>query len=364
MSISRAKSVAAAVAGAIILAGCPVDTVPGARDEPSPSPVAGGTLRFGVVGEPATLDPTSVRASVLTFLLARPRVASPLRFRVTDRGFTRARFTRGAALDSGPFRLVRHQRGLKLVLERNPGWDGSPPLLDRVVVYFIESLDIAIALLERGRLDAASLPVSVNLDERLDEIGLAYDDRLGFEAVHLRFNDELLSSDSAIAVGHRIDRDALIEGFVRDDGRLTNALYPAPCCWDGYYAHVAAPGGEPPATLRLAAPAGDQLLDLMQRALQVQLRKRGIAVELVTVPASTLYGEWLRSPPVEAFLARTLGRPGLSDPAPDDIAFTAVPLAQVETLVAWRDGVHGVAVDATLGGPLRYAGEWWKDPGL
>ena len=262
-------------------------------------------------------------------------------------------------MDLGPFRLVEHTPGLRIVLERNPRWRPKP-FLKRIVIFFVQSLDIAIELLRTGRLDAAALPSSVNLDERLAELDLPHDTVLGYESIALRFNDDLLDLRERRGIAGLIDRQPLTEGFVRDDGRITDTLRPAPCCASGFFGRIDE-GGRPPKTLRLAAPDGDELLSLMQRALQVQLRSQGTRPELISIPASTLYAEWRVGSPVEAMLVRTAGTKGLVDPPTSGRRLTAVPIAHVETVVAWRPGVHGIVANGTLAGPLHNAAEWWKD---
>ncbi|HEV3472629.1 MAG TPA: hypothetical protein VG408_05420, partial [Actinomycetota bacterium] len=218
-----------------------------------------------------------------------------------------------------------------------------------------------------GKLDAAALPSSVNLDERLDELGLEHDEELGYEAVHMRFNPDLLSRAQFVALAHRIDRMALLQGFVRDDGRQLNRLFPTPDMWDGGFAHVAVPGGDPPDAFKLGVPAGDELLALMQRAIQLQLAERNTEVEVITVPASVLYGRWIHAGPAEAVLARSMGAPGLDDPPRFERAFSdafVMPIAHVETVLAWRAGVHGLDVEPSLAGPFADAQGWWKDAGL
>lgn len=348
---------------ALLLAACTSDPLSprGATRTPTPTPVSGGTLRFGVIGEPPTLDPFSPRATDLTFQLATPRLERPLTFEVRPDGRVVATGRRaGNGLDAGPFELTRYERGLKLVLEPTVA---SDPYLDRISVFFVESLAIALELLDSGRLDAAALPSSVNLDERLEERGFEHAEELGYEAVHMRFNRELLSRPEFIAIAHRINTRALLAGFVRDDGRALNRLFPTPDVWDGGWAHVAAPGGDPPDVFKLAVPAGDELLALMQRAIQLQLAERGIQVELITVPAATLYGRWIAAGPAEAVLARSLGGPGLNDPPRYERAFSrafVMPIAHVETVLAWRSGVNGLMVEPSLAGPLWNAEEWWK----
>jgi hypothetical protein len=100
----------------------------------------------------------------------------------------------------------------------------------------------------------------------------------------------------------------------------------------------------------------------MQRAIQIDLGRNGIDVEVLTVPAETLYGAWRSSSPVDALLERVAGAPSLRDPRPFATAF-ALPLAQVETMLAWRDGIEGLVVNPTLEGPLWNAQQWFRKPG-
>ena len=72
---------------ALILAACTSTTEPDTGVDPGPAaqpddsgPIAGGTLTFGVLGEPPTLDPYSPIASDLTYALARPVYPSLYRF--------------------------------------------------------------------------------------------------------------------------------------------------------------------------------------------------------------------------------------------------------------------------------------------
>ena len=430
-----------------VLGGCPDPGrdgtgTPGA--DPTPTPVPGGRVAFGVIGGPPSLDPYSPVATDLTRALVRPLLPSLFRFspegdavadlavdiaetrrratvtlverqwstgrRITARdvvasaararppsGFAglraeatgpfeiafrpagrkgvrdwaerlarstyvlpRGRFRQGGP-SSGPFELQRYVPGLKLVLARSTTWEGTQAYLERVTVFFVESLDIALELLDRGELAGAALPMSVNLDERLDEMGLRHDETLGWESIRLEFNRDLITEDQVVAVAERVDRDTLEKGFVRDDGRITNTLNPAPCCRDGAYTHPAGRSGDAPDEVSLAAPAGDELLILMQRALQIQLGRDDIDAELLVVPADRLYGRWRETSPAHAALLRVAGAPGAVDPK---TPWFAVPLVHIETLVAWRDGeVFGLAVNPSLEGPLWNAESWFRNTG-
>ena len=270
--------------------------------------------------------------------------------------------SRPRAVTSGPFELVRFVPGMKLDLARSTTWEGEPAYLNRIRVFFLETLDIAIELMERDRLDAAALPSSVNLDERLDEIGLAHAEALGWESVRVEFNRATLTQDQWVGAAQRIDITAMERGFVRDDGRVANTLYPGPDVWDGPYSHLSVPG-EKPDELRLAAPAGDELLGLMQRAMQIHLGRADIDTEVVTVPADRLYGEWRDSSPFDAALLRVAGAPGLTDARAIASRTFARPLFHVETLLAWHYGIGGLVPNPTLEGPLWNAEGWFRNTG-
>lgn len=265
-------------------------------------------------------------------------------------------------LSGGPFRFARYDQGRRLVYERNDEWAGTPSFLDGISVSFVQSTELLIRLLDEGKLDAAAPPSSVNLDERLDELGLAHQEKRGWEALSLSFDPRDVTRNQWIATVREIDVQALLATFIRDDGRYSNTLYPGPRGSDGFWAHVARPNYGPPLSqLTLAAPEGDELLASLQRAIQLDLERDGITVEVVTAPWSTHYGRWRDESPASAALLRTAGSPGRSGPPDDSSSFT-FPLAHVDTIVTWREEVHGMAVNPSLDGALWNAAEWWKGP--
>lgn len=269
---------------------------------------------------------------------------------------------RRGAVSGGPFRFAGYRPGRRLVFETNEEWSGTRPLLDRVVVDFVQSTELLIRLLGDGRLDAAVIPSSVNLDERLDELGLAYDRALGWESIALSFDDSV-ARDGWIATAFEINRERLVESFVRDEGRLSNSLAPGPLGAEGFWSHVAVDPGPPLGEITIGAPEGDELLGLIQRAVQLDLEDAGVAAEIVTAPWATFYGTWLRDGPADAYLVRRAGAPGAATPA-DAVRSSALPIAHVETFLAWSDAVHGPAANPSLDGALWNAAEWWKDPSL
>lgn len=435
----RTKLCAAIAVAVFSAAGCDPGST---RDTPSPDGaeatpaiVRGGSVIFGVFGEPATLDPHSPLASDLTYALARPVFRSLYRFTpegaavpdlvrtIEDSGevatieLVRARWSDGrpitsrdvaatiersrppsglASIDSvsrrGPRRLVvtgevvdwpqllarvsyvtpaRSDRkvysgpfvigsrvpGLQVVLEPNPASD-TQPYLDRVTVRFTEGTDFLIGLLADGRLDAGWLPSSVNLDQRLAELGLTYLDALGWERIYLDLSGSDLSPDDMRAVARAIDRPQIERGFVRRDGRIANTLHPEPPAGgdEGRYSRVfRGPSKEVSAELQLSAPIGDELLELIQRLTQVQLDGAGFDVELVNVDARTFYGRWAAEDPIAGALRRGAGAPGWRE---EKIRLDRLPLFHVRSVVASGGELQGLTVNPTLDGPLWNAEAW------
>lgn len=419
------KRVAATLALAGVLVACePTGPAPPASRRPDDAPSAvpaGGTITFGVLGEPPSLDPYSRIASDLTYFVARPvyrslyevtpegvveadlaasltsdrrgatvtleparwsdgsvitaadvaasvaRARPPSGFaglaaRVVDR--RTVRFSGDVAGDweqrlaigsfvvpragkevwSGPFVIQKHVAGLQVVLARNPRYD-APPRLDRIKVQFISDLEIMLALLGSGRLDAAAPPSAVNLDERLDELGLHHAETPGWETIALDLTGTADTGLRSTIVG-AVERDEIAEGIVRDEGTVLDV--PQPPRGDG--------GG---VEIQFGTASGDELLQLMQRMLQKDLASTGVSSELAQVDPATLYGPWDIESPLDVALRREI-YPGFDGPTVrDDLAW--FPLFTVESFVAWNDGVNGLAPNGALDGPLWNAEEWWLE---
>ena len=280
----------------------------------------------------------------------RARVRSKRTLVVSVRDLTRlagaafvlpgGRFSR--AISGGPLSLRRYVPGLQLEYVPNPAWIGGTPSLERVRVQFINDLDVMLALLRRGKLDAAAPPISVNLDDRLAAMDLEVDEELGSEFVGLRLGGPGMDGALADRIVRALDTRSLAESFARDDGKMIPPV--------GRDERVRSEG---PASVQLAAPEGDELLILMQEAVQLQLRRAGIDAELITTDMATFYGTWDEDPVAGAALVRGFTRPRNPNPGA-----RVVPLMRVETLLAWRAGFHGLAANGTIEGPLWNVEEW------
>lgn len=258
---------------------------------------------------------------------------------------------------SGPFVLRSRVDGLQMVLGPNPETEDAP-LLDRLTIRFTEGVDMLLALLDAGEIDAASLPSTVNLAERLDELGLTHDAELGWEIVVLDLSDSDLTRAQRAPIARAVDRRKMAEAFVRDHGRVTDTLQPVPGEGgaSGPFETVFRGGADvDDLPLRLAAPSGDELLELVQRLAQVQLASAGFDVELINVDARRFYGEWGNEAPVDGAVRRRAVAPGRPPASPR--ALIELPLFQVDSFLAWGPGVGEMRAGGP-GGAFARAHEW------
>ncbi len=263
-------------------------------------------------------------------------------------------------ISGGPLKIEEVTAGLEIVFARNEAPPGDAALLDRVTVQFVQAHDIMLSLLDRGELDIALVPSSVNLDDRLGSLDLEHADALGWEMVRLGFNQRSLTEADRRAIGSALDRPLLVGSLVRDDGRLSNSIFafPGPGGDDGPWSRAAGPVTGAP-DFSMAAPAGDEMLTLMQRAIYEQLKRAGISVDVVAADPAIFYGHWRTEGPSDSFLKRVSNGPGAAGERGAFEAYTVVPIAQVETVMAWRPGVEGIEVNPTFEGPLWNVESWY-----
>lgn len=282
------------------------------------------------------------------------------------------RATPAGGVSGGPFRLASFTPGLEAVYRPNPHWWGPDPRSKRIRVRFVADLEIMLALLRSGELDGAAPPSSVNLGERLEAAGLDHSARLGWETLWFDLEGAELDALGRAAVARAIDRRSLEGGFVRSHGRLTATLNPGPGPRgaDGTWRRperpvvVAGPArrNQGLLPLQVAVAGGDELAELVQRAVRLQLEDAGFSVELVNTDAATFYGRWRRQDPMDIAIRRTVGAPWLRHDGAVFGESLAVPFAQVETFVAWGPGLAGPAANPTLDGPLWNLERWRLTP--
>lgn len=402
----------------------------------TPGSGAGGTIDFGVIGEPATLDPYGKRASDLTYALVRPlypslfgylpdgSVRADLATTMTPVlggvrvDLRRAEWSSGAAITShdvvasvtrarppsgfaglaasavdddtveltgdvedwastlataafvlpdgkadvsvsgGPLRVTGRVPGLRIVYRPNPS-SLEPVAFDRLRVFHVEDGSTLRSLLGSGELDAGLLPSSVNLTDRLRAADIDFDRALGWERIYLDLARGGLDPQARNNIAAALDRRGLAEGLIRSLGRVADGLHPAPGPRgaDGPYV-TPAPDGPNPSSLSLAVPEGDELLALLERAIQIRLADAGMRVDLVRIESRTFYAARRPAPPVDAGLVRRWGAPGLDDRDEGMLSdHRIVPLFHVETFIA-GNGVAGYEVNPTLEGPLWNVTSW------
>jgi peptide/nickel transport system substrate-binding protein len=130
-------------------------------------------------------------------------------------GFVVARHAMGRAVGTGPFRLVEHHAGVRLVLERNEAWWGPRPALRRVVVEVMPEAAARVAAVQAGRVDlAAGLPVREVA--RLGAVpGLETELSSLSRLVLLLVRDDggFADRNVRLAAHHAIDKAALVQAF-------------------------------------------------------------------------------------------------------------------------------------------------------
>ena len=290
---------------------------------------------FGVIGEPWSLSMNPRYPSDLSRSLREPR---------------------------GPFRVADRTEGLEIVFEAAERKDAAP-LLDRLTVRFVQNMDIALELLVQGRLDAARLPATVNLIERVDAKGLNGSAAPSDEVIYLDLRGAGLDRSERAGLAALADVEGLDEAFVRDLGRPSDTLHPDMGARgaEGPFDHRAPRNLEGAGRrIQLAAPVGDELLGLIQRALHDDWERHGFVVDVVTIDARTFYGPWAADPAIDVALRRGDGSHLPSDRVAR-AGMSAVPLFQMHSVVVWNTGVHGVAAPTGGADPLAGAARWWID---
>jgi peptide/nickel transport system substrate-binding protein len=255
-------------------------------------------------------------------------------------------------VSGGPYVLRAWTPGLEMIFERNPNAWGSKPLLDRIRVQFVSDPVTALQLFRARRVDViapnagvdfkrragAALPgAKVSTDRGATWVGLFLDVRSG-PLADLRVRR---------ALAQAMDRPAIVEGLVRDEG----AFLDTPSAGDptrttaSFSRYAYAPNeaervldsagwksaGKSSSPRRKAGRAlsftvasvgNDELMARVLRAMNSQASAVGFDMNLVGLDSDVLWGSWLsgsrfdaailieRDPPGGSFRARF----GLSGP--------------------------------------------------
>lgn len=315
------------------------------------------------------------------------------------------RWDRGPPVTAGPFSLERWTPGRSVSLAADPSFWGTPPRLGQVEVAFVPDPTTAIQLLGAGRLDAVAPMLGISWRYRLERLdGVEVASASGADLVHLALNARTL--DPALArrrLIDAIDRARFMGTILRleagaADGVVAPEQAGAVPAWRGYGSDAGGPL-DPSEELSLVYVRGE-LLDLVARYVQVELRRAGADVELVPLEADVFHGTFLPEHRFDLAIFETRTGPlaelwrwaqaegaapavtglvdgrlvalqaGAEEPgaggaqalraAQNRLADLApvLPLFQPEVTMAWRNGITGILPNPSVDGPLWNAWAW------
>lgn len=249
------------------------------------------------------------------------------------------RFDRALAtawpVSGGPFVLKSWRRGLEIVLERTPNPWGDEAYLDRIRIQFVPDVVTAFQLLRARKVDALGPYAAIDLQRRGKLVpGSSVTSDIGSAWTGLLFNvrtPEISDVHVRRALALSLDRAAIAEGLVREEGRKLDGL--------------AAPSDAEPAAFRQFRPnleAADRLLDAagwsggsggrskggrdlsvtvatagaeelperVLRALHAQADRSGFDLNVVSLDPDRFWRDWLRGSRFEAAFVTFRDAPG------------------------------------------------------
>jgi peptide/nickel transport system substrate-binding protein len=230
-------------------------------------------------------------------------------------------------LYNGPYLITGFDTGSRVVLERNPRWQGAKPSFDRVIVRTIGNTAALQSNLLSGDVDM--IPgegLGLTLDQVLalqkqypDRFTYAYKPNMAYTHVDLQLDNPILADirvRRALLMG--IDRQSMVDrlmggrvaianSFVSPQQPMYSADVPA-------YPHdpararaLLAEAGWTPGpdgicrnaagqrlTLEFATSTGVRVRELMQQVMQSEWRRIGVETVIHNEPARTLFGETLK----------------------------------------------------------------------
>ncbi len=225
----------------------------------------------------------------------------------------RARDPGEVSIGAGPFRVVRVERGERIVLAPNPGYPGGPPRIDPLVVRVVPDELMRVLELARGGvqlIEDAPEPELTGWLAREPGLRVRHGPGTSFDYLALNLRDPRLADRRVReAIALALDPDALIRFVLGDTARRASGLL-APEHWA--YAAVATRRHDPRRARRLLDRAGLRDPDgpgplprfrliyktsnqvgrrRLAEAIQAALTTIGIAVEVRTYEWGTLYAD-------------------------------------------------------------------------
>jgi peptide/nickel transport system substrate-binding protein len=290
------------------------------------SPVTAADVRatYEAVLDPALASPKRAALAVLSSIEAPDARTVVMRLRepfapfldATGLGIlpaARARDPAEVTVGAGPFRVVRSERGERIVLAPNPGYPGGPSRLGAIVVRIVPDEVVRVLELKRGGvqlIEDAPEPEMVAWLGELPHLRVQRMPGTSFDYLAFNLRDPRLGVRRVReAIALALDREALIEFVLGGAARPASGLL-APEHWAYAPArmHRHAPerarrlldragfrdpdGPGPLPRFRLVYKTSNQLgRRRLAEAIQAALAAVGIAVEIRTYEWGTLYAD-------------------------------------------------------------------------
>lgn len=180
---------------------------------------------------------------------------------------------------SGPYRMVRWDKGAVIELAANPDYWAGKPAIDRIQVVLVPDNTARAQAFEAGDLDLIQSPLAPQDIRRLvAETRLAHAIRPGLAFTYLNFNVAHPPLDDVRvrrAIAMLIDQESILARIYEGtETRATSVLLPG---WRAYQRDVEQPPYNPGAARRLLASAGwtdtdgDRVLDRSGRPFAIRL---------------------------------------------------------------------------------------------
>jgi peptide/nickel transport system substrate-binding protein len=219
----------------------------------------------------------------------------------------------GHPIGSGPFRFVRALQDEEVVLERNPDYFRTAPLIEKVRFRIVPDAVVRALELRKGTgdLESSSLPADMVAVLRKDPaLSVTEDSGTEYAYVAINFDDPALAHrEVRQALAFATDRETIIRYLLRGQARLADSLLP-PNSW-AYEPNVAHYPYDPARAELLLDAAGfprrpelggmrlhlvlktstEESTRLLGAALQEQWRRVGVDLELRSLELATLLSD-------------------------------------------------------------------------
>jgi len=219
----------------------------------------------------------------------------------------------GHPIGSGPFRFVRALQDEEVVLERNPDYFRTAPIIEKVRFRIVPDAVVRALELRKGTgdLESSSLPADMVAVLRKDPaLSVTEDSGTEYAYVAINFDDPALARrEVRQALAFATDRDTIIRYLLRGQARFADSLLP-PNSW-AYEPNVAHYPYDPARAEQLLDAAGfprrpelggmrlhlvlktstEESTRLLGAALQEQWRRVGVDLELRSLELATLLSD-------------------------------------------------------------------------